>query len=447
MRMARVRTGFLAMVGTLALVAAACGGGGGGGTTTPSGGAKTSGPDLSGQTVEVAAVWTGPEQKSFEQVLNAFQDKTGATAKFTSTGDDIATVLGTRLQGGKPPDVAILPQPGLLKQYADEGRLQQLDNVVGPVMDQNFAPVWQDFATVDGKLFGAYWKASNKSTFWFNKHVFDDAGVQPPTNYPGLLQTAQTVSDSGVTPFAMCGASGWTLTDWFENIYLRSAGPDKYDQLTTHDVKWTDPSVIEGLKLFQQVISKQDFIVGGTTGALQTDFPTCVDQVYSDPPKGGMVYEADFVAAEITGATSAKLGTDADFFNFPSVNGSPTAVVSGGDVAVLFKDSEAGKELIKFLVTPEAGEIWAKLGGYTSPNKNIPLSAYPDDITRRSAQALVQAGNNVRFDMSDQEPAEFGATEGQGEWKIFQDFLQNPSDVDGTAKALEAAAAKAFKSE
>jgi alpha-glucoside transport system substrate-binding protein len=131
-------------------------------------------------------------------------------------------------------------------------------------------------------------------------------------------------------------------------------------------------------------------------------------------------------------------------FPFPSINGSPPAVVTGGDTVVMFKDSPAARAWISYLATPEASTIWAKRGGFTSPNKKVPLSAYSDALTRRSAAALV-AAKTSRFDLSDLEPAAFGATTGQGEWKIFQDFLKNPKNIDGTASALESAAAKAFK--
>jgi alpha-glucoside transport system substrate-binding protein len=157
-----------------------------------------------------------------------------------------------------------------------------------------------------------------------------------------------------------------------------------------------------------------------------------------------MVYEGDFVSGVITGETSAKLGTDADSFAFPSIQGSPPSVVAGGDVAVLLRDSEGGKALIRFLATPEAGKIWAQLGGFTSPNKAVSLSAYADDVSRRSAEALL-AAHNLRFDMSDQAPAAFGGTPGQGEWAILQDFLRRPSDIQGTMQRLEAAAARAYR--
>lgn len=430
------RLRYLIPLAAFALVAAACGGDEGDG-------AAPEPADLSGETVEVAAVWTGTEQDNFTQVLDEFESQTGATVTYTSTGDDIATVLGTRIEGGDPPDVALLPQPGLMFDLHDQGALQAIDDVAGDEVDANYAEDWRNLGSIDGTLYGVWFKAANKSTVWYNVTAVENAGVTPPETWDDLLAASQTVADSGVTPWSVAGADGWTLTDWFENIYIRTAGGDMYDQLTNHEIPWTDPSVKDALATMAEVMGESDWLAGGTNGALQTDFPTSVTQVYQDPPAAAMVYEGDFVAGVIGGETGATLGTDANFFTFPSIGGSTPAIVGGGDVAVLLKDSDGGKAMMEFLASPAAAEIWAGLGGFTSPNQNVDLSVYPDDITRASAEALTQA-EAFRFDMSDLQPAEFGATVGQGLFKLFQDFLKNPADIDGVTQKMEDAAAKAF---
>ncbi|MHB9116499.1 MAG: ABC transporter substrate-binding protein [Thermoleophilia bacterium] len=399
-------------------------------------------PDLSGQTMEVAAVWSGAEQANFQKVIDAFQEQSGAVVTFTSTGDQIATVLGTRIQGGSPPDVAFLPQPGLMYSFAEQGALQPLTDVIGMEMDSNFAPVWKDLGTYGDTQYGLVFKAANKSTMWYNVSVFSDAGVEPPTTWEELLAAADTLQRFGVAPFSVAGADGWTLTDWFENVYLRVAGGEKYDQLTTLEIPWTDPSVTTALDELAKIWGNDAMLSGGATGALQTDFPTSVVNAFASPAKAAMVYEGDFVAGVITSETSAALGTDADFFDFPSIDGSPASVVGGGDMAVLMTDSEVGKAFMKFLTTPEAAAIWAALGGFSSPNKNVDPSVYPDDITRKAATALANA-EVVRFDMSDLEPPAFGGTPGKGEWKLLQDFLSDSSDVSGIQTQLQDAAAAA----
>jgi alpha-glucoside transport system substrate-binding protein len=403
---------------------------------------RAASPSLDGQEVEVAAVWSGAEQKSFRAVLDAFEKKTGARVTYTSTGDDIAAVLTPRIAGGDAPDVAVLPQPGLLTEFAQQGVLQPIDDAAGSAVDANYAPIWRTLGSVDDTLYGVWFKGANKSLWWYNAKVLNSAGVKPPETFDELMTAATTVNDYGVKPLSVGGADGWTLTDQFENIYLAQAGPDMYDQLARHDIPWTDPSVKTALTTMAGLL-QGDLIAGGSSGALQTEFPASVSQMFADPPKAAMTMEADFVAGVIESETNAEVGKQAKVFPYPAI-GTEAPVVAGGDVAVLMKDSEAGKALVAYLATPEAAAVWAKRGGFISPNKNVKPGAYPDKVTRSIAGELVDAGDQVRFDLSDLQPAAFGATVGQGLWKEFQDFLQNPSNVDGTAAAMEASATQAY---
>ncbi|MFJ6901295.1 ABC transporter substrate-binding protein [Streptomyces hokutonensis] len=446
-----VRTAAVVAAGALALSLTACGGSGnksdGGKSSTPSESTGTvTLPKLNGQSLEVAAVWTGAEQKNFKTVLAEFEKRTGAKVTFVPAQDPIINFLGSKIAGGQPPDIAMLPQPGAIKQAVDKKWAKPLGPEALAELQKNYSQGWQDIGKVGGKQYGVYYKAANKSLIWYNAKVFANAGAKEPKTWQELLTTAQTVYDSGVTPFSIAGADGWPLTDWFENVYLSQAGPEKYDELAQHKIKWTDPSVKEALTTLAQIWGKKAYIAGGQNGALQTEFPASVTQTFTggDQPKSAMVYEGDFVQVNI-GETKAKVGTDAKVFPFPTV-GSTAPVVSGGDAAVILKDSKAAQALATFLASPDAATIQAKLGGYLSPNKNVPDSAYPNAVQRTIAKSLIAAGDDFRFDMSDQAPQSFGGTPGKGEWKDLQDFLKNPTDIAGTQAQLEKDAAAAYAS-
>ncbi|MGW2935045.1 ABC transporter substrate-binding protein [Streptomyces sp. NPDC001156] len=424
----------------LALGATACGGG----PVAAGGGDK----ELNGQTVTVAGVWSGSEQKNFQKVLDAFSAKTGAKTQFVSTGDNVSTVVGSKIEGGNAPDVVMVPQVGVLQQFAQKGWLQPLSKTAEQTVDADFATVWKNYGSVDGTLYGLYFKAAHKSTIWYSPDAFTQAGVEAPKTYDELLKTGHTVSDSGLAAFAVAGQDGWTLTDWFENIYLSQAGPEKYDALAAHKLKWTDESVVKALTTLGKLFKDKQLIAGGQKEALNTDFPGSVEKVFGPKPEAGMVYEGDFVAGVAHDQFGKTIGKDADFFPFPAVDGGTAPVVSGGDAAVVLKDgknAKAGMKLMEYLATPEAAAVWAKAGGFLSPNKKLDLASYGDDVTRETAKSLVAAGDSVRFDMSDQAPAAFGGTKGAGEWKLLQDFLRDPSDPKATAAQLEDAAAKAYQ--
>ncbi|WP_405888475.1 ABC transporter substrate-binding protein [Streptomyces sp. NBC_01136] len=419
--------------------------GGGNSSASSSGGGTVALPKLNGESLEVAAVWTGPEQANFKRVLAEFEKRTGAKVTFVPAQDPIINFLGSKIAGGAPPDVAMLPQVGAIKQAVEKKWAKPVGPEAQAQLAKNYSQGWQDLGKVGGTQYGVYFKAANKSLVWYNAKVFENAGAKEPGTWKDFLSTAQTVYDSGVTPVSVGGADGWTLTDWFENVYLSQAGPEKYDQLAQHKIKWTDPSVKDALTTLAQLWGNKNFIAGGPDGALQTEFPASVTQTFTggDQPKAGMVFEGDFVGVNIA-ETKAKIGTDAKVFPFPAV-GSSAPVVSGGDAAVLLKDSKAGQALLTFLASPDAATIWAKLGGYLSPNKNVDNSAYPNAVQQSMAKALIAAGDDFRFDMSDQAPQAFGGTPGKGEWKDLQDFLKNPKDVAGAQAKLESDAAAAFK--
>ncbi|WP_156724172.1 ABC transporter substrate-binding protein [Streptomyces apocyni] len=423
----------------LALGATACGG-----DTPTAGGGKS----LAGQQVTVAGTWSGTEQKNFQKVLDAFSEKTGATTQYVATGDNVSTFIGSKVEGGDAPDVALVPQVGVLQQFAKNDWLTELSTKTEDTVDSGYSPVWKHYGTVYNKFYGLYFKAAHKSTVWYSPDAIEQAGVKPPKTYKDMLTAGRTIADSGLAAFSVAGQDGWTLTDWFENIYLSQAGPDNYDRLAQHEIKWTDPSVVKALTTLGELFQDKQLVAGGQKEALSTDFPGSVEKVFGPDPKAAMVYEGDFVAGVAKDQFGKTIGEDADFFPFPAVGDGEAPVVSGGDAAVVLKDGKNPKgamALMEFLATPEAAAVWAEAGGFLSPNKKLDLASYGDDTTRQTAKSLIDAGDTVRFDMSDQAPAAFGGTKGTGEWKLLQDFLRDPSDPKGTARKLEQAAAKAYQ--
>ncbi|GAA0930587.1 ABC transporter substrate-binding protein [Pseudonocardia zijingensis] len=424
-------TRLLGAVATAVLVAAACGG--------PDLAAARSGP-LTGQTIEVLAVWSDEEQAAFERVLDVFEERTGATVTYVSGGDEVPTVLATRLAGGSPPDVAGVAQPALVRTLARAGSLVPLDPATEAAIDAGFAPVWKELGTVDGTLYGFVFKAANKSTIWYDVRQLGP-GFVPPRTWDEFEETLRKLSDTGRTPLSVGGADGWTLTDWFENVYLQTAGGPMYDRLARHEIPWTDPSVRTALQTLARVF-RPEHLPGGIDSALQTEFAESVVDVFGEDPRASIVFEADFVAGVIAESTSATVGVDARVFPFPRI-GPASSVVSGGDTLVALTDEPGTQALVQFLASSEAASIWAAQGGFVSPNREVRLEQYPDDSTRQIAEELVGA-DNLRFDMSDLMPSALGATRGDGFWRAMQDHLADPAQIDRILAELEAEATAAY---
>jgi alpha-glucoside transport system substrate-binding protein len=425
---------FALLVGALAFAAAGCGGDDDGG-----GGAEGS-EDVSGE-VSVMAIWAGEEQASFEAVADGFMELyPNVTVNYNSGGDNLAPLLSTAVEGGNPPDIAAIGQPGLMADFAAQGALQPLDDLRDAIVD-NFGESVADVGAVDGTQYGILFKASNKSTIWYNVASFEEAGVEPPEDWEGLQETAETLKAAGITPYSVGVDVGWPMSDLFENIYIRSAGEEMYDQLARHEIPWTDQSVKDALAIMAEVVGDPANMAGGTEAALQTEMPDSVAKVFTDSPEAAMVIIGDF-APGVT-ETTLEPETGYNVFTFPPIEGSGPSVIGSGDLFVQFKDSPAADAFLEYLTTPEASEIWAARGGFSSPNKNIDLDVYPDEITRVTAGAVAEA-ESFRFDLSDLQPAAFGATPGAGLFKHFTDFVANPDDIDGITQKMEADAAKAF---
>jgi alpha-glucoside transport system substrate-binding protein len=428
----RYRSVLAALAAVLAFAAAGCGGDDNGG-----GGVEGS-EDVSGS-LSMMAIWGGEEQESFQTVIDGFEEKfPNVSVKYTSGGDNLAPLLSTAVEGGNPPDIAAIGQPGLMADFAQQNAIQPMDDLRDKIVDA-FGEDVADAGTVDGTQYGLLYKGANKSTVWYNVATFEEAGVEPPETWDDFVQARDTIKAAGITPFSVGVDLGWPITDLFENIYIRSAGPEKYDQLARHEIPWTDQSVKDALTLMKDVLGTSDNMVGGTDGALQTEMPDSVANVFREDPRGSMVIIGDFAPGQTE--TTLEPETGFNVFTFPSIEGSEPSVVGGGDLFVKFKDSEAADAFLEFLTTTEAAEIWAERGGFSSPHKDLDVEVYPDEITKVTAGALAEA-ETFRFDLSDLQPAPFGATSGQGLWKAFTDFVANPNDIDKITRQMEAAAKK-----
>jgi alpha-glucoside transport system substrate-binding protein len=429
----RRRFALLALLALIvSVLAASCGGDdeepAAGDTATAEEGGGVSG------SLSIMGVWVGPEQESFQAVIDGFTEQNpDVEVNYNPAGDELPTVLSTAVEGGNPPDIAAPAQPGFVQGLVDDGALKPID-FAQETIQENLGDSGVAVGTFDDQLYGLFFKAGNKSTIWYNVHSYEDAGVEPPETWDEFIENGETLKASGIPAYSIGGADGWTLTDLFENIYIRTAGPEMYDQLARHEIPWTDQSVKDALTEMAKVFADKDNIAGNP---LQVDFETSVSQVFSESPEAAQVIEGAFVPGVVDHPLEA--GTDFDVFEFPSVNDSGPAVVADGNMFVMFNDTPAAQAFIEYAASPEAAEIWAQRGGFASPNQNIDTSVYPDELTQRTAGPIAEA-EVLRWDLSDLVPPEFGATTGQGLWKLFQDFVANPDDVDGIAQQMEQAA-------
>lgn len=399
-----------------------------------------------GGTVTVLGVWGGSELESFLAMVKPFEDASGVKVEFEGTRD-LNAVLTTRIQGGNPPDVAGLPGPGQMVEFARAGNLVPLDDVVDlNAMREQYAQSWIDLATVNGKLYGIFIKAALKGLIWYNKPKFEQAGYTIPQTWDELMALTERIANEGKTPWCIGlesgAASGWPATDWIEDIMLRTAGPAAYDQWVGHEIAWTDPPVRHAWEQFGRIATNPKYVYGGIQGVLATNFGESPNPLFTDPPGCYMHHQATFIQDFIQKQyPNLRPGEDFDFFAFPTMEANiPKAVVAAGDLFGMFKDTPQARALIRYLTTPEAQAIWVKRGAALSPNRKVDLNEYPDALSRRAAEILT-AADEARFDASDLMPEALNSAF----WKGTLDYVQAPNRLNEILGNLERVAQEAYK--
>src|SRR5438876_1957281 len=250
------------------------------GTNTPSGSASTS--SAAGSTINVMSLWGASEQDNFQKVLDAFKTKTGITANYESVRDNYSTILQTRISGGNPPDVAIIPGIGFLRQFARQGSLKKVADLGVDLnaLKSNYPPGILEIGQVDGTQYAIMVKFNSKSTVWFRPDKFKTLGVTAQTDFAGFTTLLGDIKAKGQAPLGLGAGDSWTLTDWFESIYVRQAGPDKYDKLFSGTLPWTDSSVQAAVDTMKQAL-KDDYVAGGVTAAHRRSVTDGIGPVFS----------------------------------------------------------------------------------------------------------------------------------------------------------------------
>jgi alpha-glucoside transport system substrate-binding protein len=380
--------------------------------------------------IEVLSLWGGSERDAFLKVTQAFTTKTGIKVNYTSARDFIPEIR-TRLAAGNPPDVGILPRPGYIGTLAKEGALKSLSSlgITNASMAQNYSAGWLKLGSSGGKLYGVPAKANSKSVIWYKPNSFKKYHFKVPKTWAQLIAITKAYKAKGLVPWSVGAGpsqSQWTLTDWFENIYARTAGPAKYQALFTGKLPFTDSSVATALRYMVQIINNK-YVLNGVQGVLGQSFVGGIGDVFGTNPKAQLYFEGGFVGGIALQQVNPALkpGKTIADFPWPTIKASlDHPVVGAADFAAAFKDNADVRAFLKYISTGAAGTIWVSTGAVTSPNKKVPAVAYPNVLARAEAKQLASA-KTFLFDGSDLLPGAFGDTWGFA----LQDVIQHPGNI------------------
>ena len=399
-------------------------------------GAESAAPSAAGGqlggVVTVIGTWGGSEQESFLAMVAPFEAATGVDVQYTGTRD-INTVLSTGVASGILPDVAGLPGPGQMNEWAKAGALKPLDDVLDTATyTAETAPALVALGTVDGKISGVFIKAAVKGLIWFNPANYTGGA---PATWDALEATAAAPAKNlWCVGLESGAASGWPGTDWIEDFVLRQSGPDVYDAWVAGTQKWTSPEIKSAFEAFGKVITES---YGGSDAVLTTNFGDGGNQLFTNPPGCLFHHQASFITDFFKKQGGAKDG-QFDFFRMPDINPAFAGATTGaGDLFGMFNDTPQARALMAYLVTADAQKIWVERGGALSANKTV--TDYPDPIAKRSAELLASAGV-FRFDASDLMPTAMN----DAFWKAILDYVKTPASLDSILSNLDTVQTSAY---
>ena len=397
--------------------------------------------------VNIMHGWPAQQGEAFKKIVKRFEQKhPDIDIVVEVVGRDRPAVLAARLAAGNPPDMTPHPWLGLQAKWARYGQIVPLDGLVDP--SALLKPL-KTLGYVDDKLYGLFVFPNIKSLVWYNKREFASRGYEPPKSWAEMIALSNRIVNDGGIPWAIGlesgAASGWSGTDWIEDIILRTAGPALYDKWVNHQIPWTHPQVKKAFEYFGQIVLNPKFVLGGFTGALTTNFGDSPSALFTKPPQAFLHRQATFIQGFIRNQNPGlKAGEDYDVFPFPpidpkAVEGIPVLVA--GDVINCFSRRPEVIKFAQFLISIEAQRIWVRELGELSSNKHTVPAWFTNPITRKAWDILSNAKVS-RYDGSDMMPAAVGTG---SFWSGVLDYVSG-IPLDTVLETIEASAVDLYTS-
>ncbi len=400
----------IALAGVAGIALAGCSGGPG-----ASGGGDSGGGDSN--VVTVYGTISDTEAELLDQSWADWEAENDIDIQYEAS-KEFEAQIAVRAQGGNAPDIAIFPQPGLMRDMAAQGFLKPAPEAVVQNVEEYWSEDWAGYGQYDGVQYGAPLMASVKGWVWYSPQQFADNGWTVPTDWQGLLDLTAQIQQSTSTPpwcigFGSDAATGWPGTDWIEDIVLRQSGPEVYDQWVENEVTFTDPQIASAFDEFGKIALNPDYVNAGFGG-----IDTIVTTPFGDPATAlvngqcALHHQASFYDGFITdaGGTVAEDGDIWAFLTPPFEAGATGNVVTGGgEIVAAFSDSEATQKVQEYLSSPEWANSRVSLGGVISANSGLDPENASSPILQQAITILQDPATTFRFDASDLMPSAVGA--------------------------------------
>ena len=393
--------------------------------------------------VTIAGGYGEAQAAAFQAELDDFGKANGIKIKFTSYAS-FDKDIKVKIASGDTPDIALWPQPGGLKDQADN--LLPLSDVIdlAPIQE-TLIPGWDTLAVVDDKVYGLPVSANMKTLVFYNPSAFEANGYSVPTTDAELGALEQQIKDDGAG-YPWCAgiesgdATGWAITDWMEQYVLDYNGVDVYNQWIAGDVDFASPEITKAAdKVAERLLA--DGQVNGGGVSMATDFFGNTAPLFEDGGKAKgqcfMLRQGSFITDFFPDAIKAEVAagdyTHADVFPLPAPEGAQAGVIGGGDLAAAFTNDADVKKVLEFILSDKVGTKMASAGGFISAHKTFDNNLYPNALIQKIGQAMSEAAV-FGFDGSDRMPSAVN----EEFWKAGTDWVAGNATWEEAAARIDA---------
>jgi alpha-glucoside transport system substrate-binding protein len=368
--------------------------------------------------------------KSFAAAWAPFEKCTGVKISWEGTKTFEADVK-LRLQGGNAPGVIDFPQPGLMAVQAKAGKLIALPADISADISKNMLGGWLGYSTVDGKVYGEPFRQNFKSFVWYSPKAFAAKGYKIPQSLDELKALSDQIVKDGGTPWCAGiesgAATGWVITDWVEDMMLRTTTPANYDAWVNHTLKFNSPEVKTAFDAVGSYLKNEKY-VGNVKAIATTRFQDGGLPILDG--KCFMHRQANFYKSNWpAGTTFGDSGTVNAFYLPMAKATDPKAMLGGGDINAATNKKPETFDTIRYLASVDWANATAANMGNFSPRTDYDTSLLPDKFDQVFAN-IGKSAAVFRFDASDLMPGAVGAG---SFWKEATSWITGQSTDDTLA--------------
>jgi len=340
--------GRIATLASVSLIAVACSST----AVSPSSASPSTAPPSTAPSASAAAVSPSPAKpesltfwgsqetpQAVKDTIDAFGKQEGIKTEFVVLPADQGIVL-TKIATGDKSDVIFWQSSvsGLLPLNPEKNLLDLSDMAVAGKLKYGMGEL---AGKVNGKVYAALFGFPTVFGVFYNKKVFADNGLTPPSTHQELLDVSAKLKAAGVPPMFLAEGDVWPNQLPVFEIRTDAIADGLIQKINNREATWTDPAIVDSFRIWKEYVD-QGFLNPNYKTAKFTDSHTALLD-----GKTGMVAQGSWFTpglVEAADGSSEKVDEAIGFFPWPSESGKLQWQASNLGSVQLFKTGDAARE-------------------------------------------------------------------------------------------------------